>query len=112
MLQGPLVDAADAFSSLLGIALDEELDQHQNVIFTFSKRWRFDGEYVQAIVEVFAEPSVRYGGSQVPMRGSNDADVDVDRLRPPDSLELPLLQDPQECDLRVGRNVTDFIQED
>ncbi len=31
---------------------------------------------------------------------------------PPTRSNLPLLEDPQECDLRVGRNVADFIQED
>lgn len=29
------------------------------------------------------------------MRGSDDANVDMDRLRTPDSLEFRLLQDPQ-----------------
>ena len=46
------------------------------------------------------------------MRSSDDANVDLDRSRTPDSFEFPLLQDPQQCDLRVGRKVTDFIQED
>ncbi len=46
------------------------------------------------------------------MRSSDDANVDLDRSRTPDSFEFPLLQDPQECDLRVGRKVADFIQED
>jgi len=72
----------------------------------------FRWEYIEAIKEVFAEPSVRYCGFQVAMRSSDDANVDLDRSRTPDSFEFPLLQDPQQCDLRVGRKVTDFIQED
>ena len=34
----------------------------------------------------------------------------MDRLCSPDSLEFPLLQDPQERDLRIRQEFTDFVQ--
>ena len=46
------------------------------------------------------------------MCGRDDPNVNMDWLRTSNSLEFPLLQDPQECDLYVERKVAYFIQED
>ena len=35
----------------------------------------------------------------------------ANRLRAPDSIELPFLQDPQKRDLSLGQQLTDFVQE-
>ena len=36
----------------------------------------------------------------------------ANRLRAPDSLEFPFLQDPQKRDLRLGQQFAHFVQED
>ena len=48
---------------------------------------------------------------EITIRRRDDANVDANRLRAPDSLEFPLLQDPQKRDLRLGQQFTHFVQE-
>jgi hypothetical protein len=60
--------------------LHEILDQDQNVVFPFSQRRHFDGKHIQPIEEILAEGPIRYGGVQVAIRGSNNANVDSNRL--------------------------------
>ncbi len=42
----------------------------------------------------------------------DDADVDVDALWATEPLDLALLQDPQQLDLDIGRQVADLVEED
>src|SRR5262249_23191396 len=49
---------------------------------------------------------------QIAIGRGNDPDVDLDRLRPADALELALLEHAQELDLNVHRHLPDLIQED
>ena len=46
------------------------------------------------------------------MRRRDDADVDRDLLAPADAEEAPLLQDPEEVDLDLRRDVADLVEED
>jgi hypothetical protein len=39
----------DVLGGLTRITLDEVFEQHQDVVFTLSKRWNFDWEYVQPV---------------------------------------------------------------
>ena len=41
--------------------------------------------------EILAEGPIRYGGVQVAIRGSDNANVDSDRLPSPHSIEFPFL---------------------
>jgi hypothetical protein len=75
----------------VGVALHEILDQDQNVVFPFAQRRHFDGKHIQPIEEILAERPIRYGGVQVAIRGSDNANVDLDRVPSPHSLEFPFL---------------------
>src|SRR5712664_1449394 len=68
------------------VALHEVLDQHQDVIVPFSKRWHLDGKDIQAVKEVLAEGPIGCRGFQVAIRSSDDTNIDTDRLRSTDSL--------------------------
>ena len=46
------------------------------------------------------------------MRRRNHADIDRLGARRPDPLELAFLQDAQELDLDIRRQVADFVEED
>jgi hypothetical protein len=74
--------------------------------------WHRDRKHVQAIEEILAEHPAGHGGVHITIRGSDDADVDADRLSPPDALKFAFLQHPQQCHLGVGRQLTHFIEED
>ena len=94
-----------------GVALDEILHQHRDVVFPLSEGWHFDRKDIEPIKKVAAETAVRGGSAQIAIRGRNDAHVHTDRLSTADALEFTLLEDPQECGLRVSREFADFIQE-
>jgi hypothetical protein len=52
-----------------------------------------------------------YRPFQVPVRGGDHADVDVDGLVPADALERPLLKHAQQLGLGPERHVADLIEE-
>ena len=49
---------------------------------------------------------------KVTIRRSNDPHIDFGRMAAADPLDLPLLQYPQQLDLRIQRQFSDFVQED
>src|SRR5258705_13885359 len=51
------------------------------------------------------------GVFEVPVRGSNDADVNAYGPAATDRLELLLLQDAQQLDLRVERHLADLVKQ-
>jgi hypothetical protein len=53
-----------------------------------------------------------YRRSQIAVCRGEHADVYGDRSRSPHALKIALLKDAQQGDLRLRRNVADFIQED
>src|SRR5439155_17571771 len=71
-----------------------------------------DGEDVQAVVEVFAEALLLDQASEVAVRRGDQADVDLDRPGATDTLELLLLEDPEELRLEVERDLADLVEEE
>src|SRR5438034_8727829 len=71
-----------------------------------------DGEDVQAVVEVFAEALLLDQASEVAVRRGDQADVDLDRPGAADTLELLLLEDPEELRLEVERDLADLVEEE
>jgi hypothetical protein len=52
------------------------------------------GKHIQPIEEILAESPIRYGGFQVAIRGSDNANVDLDR-RPMRNFRLELTPQPK-----------------
>ena len=48
---------------------------------------------------------------EIAVRRGDDAHVDLDRLAAADPLELALLQDAQQLDLHVQRELADLVEE-
>src|SRR2546427_10433989 len=71
-----------------------------------------DGEDVQAVVEVFAEALLLDEASEVAVRRGDQADVDLDRPGAADTLELLLLEDPEELRLELERDLADLVEEE
>jgi len=46
------------------------------------------------------------------VRGGDDADVHAERSRAAEPFDAPLLEDAQQLDLDVGRQIADFVEED
>jgi hypothetical protein len=51
----PLIDRSEFLSSFLAEAVNERLNQQEDVSCTFAQRRHIDREYIQSIKEVFTE---------------------------------------------------------
>ena len=69
------------------------------------------GNDVQAVEQILAEAPGGDLGLDVPMRGGEDAHVDLDCLLAADALELALLQHAQQLELQARRHVADLVEE-
>src|SRR5438132_886323 len=95
-----------------GEALHEETDQRGNVLGSLAQRRDVDGKDVQAVVEVFAEALLLDQPSEVAVRRGDQADVDLDRPGAADTLELLLLEDPEELRLELEGDLADLVEEE
>src|SRR5258705_8581436 len=94
------------------VALHEILHQHRDIVFPRAEGWHFDQKYIQPVKQVLTETASRDRRGQVTICGCDEAYLHKDRLGAADALEFPLLQDAQECDLRIGQELADFIEEE
>ena len=78
---------------------DERVGQEQNVVPALPQRGQVHVKNAQPVEEVVAEPSGSHLGHQIPVGGSDKADVGLEGRRPSDPLELSLLQHAE--DLRL-----------
>ncbi|MDT4824412.1 hypothetical protein FQZ97_576590 [compost metagenome] len=92
-------------------ARDELVDQQRNVFHTLAQRRHLDGEYVEAVIEVFAEAAGLDHLLEVLVGGGDDAHIDVLRLVAAHALEGALLQHAQQLDLHRQRHVADLVEE-
>jgi hypothetical protein len=82
------------------LPLREHLDQEGDVARALTERNYTDGEYVEAVQQVFPEPSSCAQIAQVLVCRRHDPDVHGERADPTQTFESAVFQDPQESDLR------------
>src|SRR4029077_15608439 len=88
----------------------EMIGEEQHVGLPLAKRWNEDREHVQSVVQILAELAGRNRLFQILVRRRDQPDVRPDRLRASEPLELSLLEDPEQFDLRRQIEVADFIK--
>jgi hypothetical protein len=81
------------------------------VFLALAQRRRFDGEYVEAIIEVFAEGVVGDELRQILVGRADDADIDLRRALAADRIDFAFLQHAQQFHLHVERQFADFVEE-
>src|ERR1700674_4150618 len=69
-----------------------------------------DRKDIQSVEEVSAKLLLLNHGRQIAVRRSDQAGVRAKGARASQSLELPLLKDPQELRLQLERNLPDLVQ--
>jgi hypothetical protein len=82
-----------------------------DVLEVLAERWDAQREDGEPEVQVRPEAAVGHELLQVPIGGAEEPDVDADRLRVADPLELAALDDPQQLDLDDRRHVADLVEE-
>src|SRR5437870_806059 len=91
---------------------EEVLDERRDVLLAFAQRRHVDVDDVESVKEVVAELVLLDLLLEVLVRRAHDADVDLDRKRRPDSLDLAVLEDAQELGLHREAHLGDLVQED
>src|SRR5262249_4220798 len=108
--QRVLINAANPLRHLLSVPLDEVFDENRNVLPPFAQRRYVNRKHVQPIEQIRPERSFGDSRRQIAVRGRNHSNVDGNRATAGDPLDLPLLQDAEECDLGVAGNLSDLIK--
>ena len=102
----------DRFPHLPRVFQDKMVGEQEDVASPVAQRRQVDGKDVQAVEEVGAEPP---GGEVLfedPIRCRDDPNVDLDHPAGTERLELLLLQDAQQLDLRRGGKLPHLVEED
>ena len=86
--------------------------QQRDVLAPFAERGQEDGDDVQAVVQVFAEPAVAHQLGEVRVGGRDDPHVDADRPAVSDAFELAFLQHPQQLGLQGAAHGADLVEEE
>ena len=88
------------------------LHEQRNVVAAFAQRRQLHRDHVQPVEEILAKRSVGDHPREIRVRGGDDADVDLDRVRVADALELALLQHAQQLRLQRRAHRPDFVEEE
>src|SRR5258708_17849633 len=104
--------SADLLSRFPRETINEEFDQHRDVLLAFAQRRNLNRKHVEAIEEVAAKCAGSNSILQVTIGGSNHPHISSNEPIAPDPLKFTLLQNPQKGNLSLHRKVTDLIQED
>src|SRR3982751_845879 len=86
--------------------------EKRNVFASGTKRRQLQRNHVQPVEQILAESARADFFSQVLVRGSNDANVDLARDVLPDTLVLPFLEHAQEFGLKFQGKVANLVEED
>jgi tRNA A-37 threonylcarbamoyl transferase component Bud32/tetratricopeptide (TPR) repeat protein len=90
----------------------KENRQHQDVAGPLAQRRKPQRDHIQAVVEVAAETSLGDQGGEVAVGGGGQPQVDTDRPRAADALELALLQHAQQLGLQHLWQFANLVQKE
>ena len=85
--------------------------QRQDVVAAVAQRREREGKYVEAVVEIFAEPAGGDFRAQQPIGGRDHAHVERHGGGAADALDLPLLQHAQQLGLQRERHLGDLVEQ-
>ena len=88
------------------------LHEERDVVATLAQRRQLHRNHVQPVVEILAKRALGHHPGEVGMRGGDHADIDLDRVRVADALELALLQHAQQLGLQRRAHGPDFVEEE
>ncbi len=101
---------ADILTVLLGVFFEEMIRQQQHIGLTLPQRGHIDRKHVEPVIQIAAKRPILYGLFQILVGGRYDPYVGLDGLVSADPFEFFLLQHPQQADLDIQTDGTDFIQ--
>ena len=84
--------------------------EQRNILPPFAQRRHPDWHHIQAIEQILAEAAGGDLAAELPVRGGDDAHIDLDPARSPYPLEGLLLQGADDFALGLQRHVGDFVE--
>ena len=85
------------------------IGQYRQVFHAFAQGRQFDGDDVEAVIQILAELALVDQLFGFAVGGGDDAHVDGDRFASADFIDFVFLQDAQEFRLERRRHFGDFI---
>src|SRR6266403_3964564 len=99
------------FSRSRRITIDKIIDEQRNIFFSFAQRRQFDWKNVEPVVKIIAKGAVRDCRLKIAIRRRDDADISAQDFRAAYAFKLAFLQNAQQCDLRLHRQISYLIEE-
>ena len=87
------------------------LDERRDLLAPLAQRRQLQRHDVQAVEEVLAEPALGDELLEVGVGGGDDADVDLDRLRLAERVDLVRFEEAQQLRLHVEPDIGDLVEE-
>ena len=84
--------------------------EQRDIFDSFAQRRNVDRKHVETIVEVSTEAAFFHVRGKIAIGHRQDAHVDSNRFRAPDSLEFALLKYPLQGNLCFGRQINDLVE--
>ena len=107
-----LRELADLLADLLRQALDEGVGEQGDVLAALAQGRDADVDHVEPVEQVVAERAGRDRLLEVDPRGRDHPHVDAHLLAAADAEERALLQDAEQVDLELRRDVADLVEEE
>lgn len=88
---------------------NEVSDQGPDVVWARTERRNLDDQAMDSIVEVRTKATFANHGSEVPVRGAKQSDVDASRRFAAHPTHLPGFEDPEKAALKVRCELGDLV---
>ena len=106
------MSAANGFFEAAVVAVDEVVDEGNDVFFAVAQRGDEDGDDGETVVEVLAKLIFADGFFEIAVGGGDDAHVDLHVLDAADAADDLIFEDAQEFGLQERREFADFVEEE
>src|SRR5262249_40149940 len=99
-------------TELPGKTLDKKTAEVRDIGSPLSQGRHADWNDVQSVIKIRSEPALHHGFFQVPVRCGDDSYVNANGAITANRFTFLFLKRPQQLDLYVQRQFSDFIKED
>ena len=111
-LERLVVQRQAPFLLFVGELAQVVIDQRRDLLPPLAQRRHPQADDVEAVEEVLAEAPFGDERLEVGVGGGDDADVDLDRLRLAEPVDLVRLEEAEELGLQVGADFGDLVEEE
>src|SRR6266436_5004231 len=110
-VQSSLIYGSKPFAGCLCVTIDQVFDQQRNVVDALTQRRDSNRENIEAVEQILSEGAFRHCYTQVRVCSREYSYVHLNCLTATNSFEFPFLENSQQSNLGLGREVTHLVQE-